>query len=734
MAISQTMSLNDGMSNVLKTIYQFIQPVLQAMSNMQDMMETNVDPSFVDGATSSMIDAQAEAQALAAQVDTVYGHLNQLEGGASGVPPNIQRATQETQQLAQETQNAKRKWSLMEKIVGGLAIGRLIGAARGFFQQNKATADKYILVNSQIAMMNDGLRTNQELQRMIAQSAERVNGEFTMMASNIFKLNATVGDMFSNNASVVQFVESVKQATTLSGSDLHGLDMALKAIDRSMAQGAMTAQDFDMMKRYSVRSVQAIADYMGVSIGEARGLAQQGRITADVIASSMLGAVDDINAEFGTIPKRWEDIQTQMRNASLRAFSGLSNVFSEFINSEAFKRALRAWMAGLQILARVMTVVFRIATTIFTGIMDVVSRMARFIINNIDWMIAGFGALVVALGIVKWAAIQTAIVKMAAAVKSAIAWMIKLWPITLIIGAILLLLYILDLFGISVADVLGFVAGLFGGLFAFLWNSIASTWNFIATFVEFFANVFRDPVGAIQMLFYNLWSNILNWIAMVVDATGRVGNAIADGILLGVNAAITGINWLIRALNRIPGINLNEMNSVATRAETGGSAGDAIRGMLTRPEVSDDYWHAPRMEMMNIADTASAWNDGVSGFVGGLGDRLSNLVNQQSGDYGLGTDIGLDQGFLDSMQGIEDTLGRGNNIGNIGSILDDVNLGDEDKKLFRDLAERDFILNYQAVSPNLSISVVNNNNEMTADELADEIADILSDAVDSALD
>lgn len=98
---------------------------------------------------------------------------------------------------------------------------------------------------------------------------------------------------------------------------------------------------------------------------------------------------------------------------------------------------------------------------------------------------------------------------MAPILAQAAAWALVNAPLVLTIALVALLIRVAMDAGVTIEDVVGFVGGLLGGLYAFGYNLIADIWNFIATFAEFFANVFVDPIGSIERLFLGLADSVL---------------------------------------------------------------------------------------------------------------------------------------------------------------------------------------------------------------------------------
>lgn len=75
----------------------------------------------------------------------------------------------------------------------------------------------------------------------------------------------------------------------------------------------------------------------------------------------------------------------------------------------------------------------------------------------------------------------------------------------------------------------GIIAGVFGVLGAIIFNIFASLWNTVAIFVNFLANVFQDPIAAIQVLFYDLAINAITSLKKITDAIGTVFSKLTGG-------------------------------------------------------------------------------------------------------------------------------------------------------------------------------------------------------------
>ena len=120
---------------------------------------------------------------------------------------------------------------------------------------------------------------------------------------------------------------------------------------------------------------------------------------------------------------------------------------------------------------------------------------------------------------------------------SGLATMAAWSPITLIILAIgagvALLVFLLNQAGVSFEEMGGVIGAVFGALYSVFYTVIARWWNLTATFTEFFANVFDDPVTAVANLFLDLFDNIMDIVetaAKAIDAL--LGSNLSGAVFL----------------------------------------------------------------------------------------------------------------------------------------------------------------------------------------------------------
>ena len=182
--------------------------------------------------------------------------------------------------------------------------------------------------------------------------------------------------------------------------------------------------------------------------------------------------------------------------------------------------------------------VMRLLTAV-TNLLDTLQNTGALdgvcVVLNVIMGLLGYAATAVSwiaqVVVDNWPTVSAILTAIAIVLAQAAAWALANAPLIMMIGLVALLISAAMEAGVTIEDVVGFVGGLLGGLYAFGYNLIADIWNFIATFAEFFANVFVDPIGSIERLFLGLADSVLGVLETIANAIDAVfGSSLSDAV------------------------------------------------------------------------------------------------------------------------------------------------------------------------------------------------------------
>lgn len=618
------------------------------------------------------------------------------------------------------------------------------------------SGDDYIQTMARLKTIEDGTRTGQELQDGIMAAAQRSRTGFGIMADSVAKLRSQAGEAFKSNDEAIAFAEQLNKLYKIGGASLEQQKAGTLQITQALASGVLRGDEFNSMMENAPLVAQKLARHLGVSVGQLREMAKDGQLTGDTLKNALLGSAVETNAEFAKMPMTFADMMTQVGNVASYAFQPLIQAWQEFINSTAGQN----FMAGLE---TAMFAIGQIALWLF-----------NLFVAGWNWVTENINFVITALIMVATVATIVGIAIFIAGMIAQAPWALVYLVMIGIIAVALLIATALNAMGISfldvaaaivaafvfvgtvVYDIIMFVINLVMYMIAPIVNIFIGIYNIALAVAEFLRNVFKHPIYSIRKLFYNLIRTVLDYFASFVDGVVNVAQSIGNAFIAGANMAIKAINWIIDALNKIPGVNLGKVGEMGYMSNDGSFANGirAMGEMFNPGEAPDDYESFDGMRanmitpgglwdgMKNPFSTAGNAFSGTKAFGQGVGDAMQGFADKMKGQDELASKFdqmnqtpagaGAPSG---GAGGLGDKLGKGKNIGNVGKIEDEVKLKDEDIKMMRDVAERQYIIDYQVLTPQVSVNYESKNSatEEDIDDLVGKIEDKIVGLVNSDL-
>lgn len=544
---------------------------------------------------------------------------------------------QKQQQHTKKTEETQSSWS---KLVNTIRSAAVVAGGVALVKNIMAAADQQSTLNARLSMMTDSLEESAALQDRIYQAAQRSRGSYNNTADMVGKFGTLAPDAFNNNAEIVDFAEQINKHIALSGASGSAADGAILQLTQALGSGVLRGEELNSVLEQTPTIAQAIAEYMGMSVGEMRELASDGAITADVVKNALLATAEETNARFEQMPMTFAQLWT----------SGLNAV-------------QQAAMPVLQAIAKGAT-------------------MIRDNWSTIAPVLAGVAA---AAGVVAIAlAAQAAATWIAKAANDGLVASLLANPLT----------WIAVLIGVVVAAIVRWIQSVGGISVAWLIakNYVLSACSAIQIGVMTAVFGVQNWLDAMNLKFQTVGVNIANAVG---DMKVNVLTLIQDM----VNGAIDLLNGFISSVNKIPGVAIDLVDKVtfaasaAAENEAAKSArASKLNGLQAQVEANKASREAQISQMKAEAEAQKA-------------ERLAGIAAAKEQAQAAGEEAGGGSGDIPAYQGGE--LDKVGTVGKVKSIDGDVNLSDEDIKLYRDLAERRYMNNVelQTLAPNITINV-----------------------------
>ena len=244
-------------------------------------------------------------------------------------------------------------------------------------------------------------------------------------------------------------------------------------------------------------------------------------------------------------------------------------------------------------------------------------------------------------------------------------------------------------------------------------NYVLSAWSLIQ--IGIMTGVFnvQNWLDAMNLKFRTIGVNIANSVG---DMKVNVLTLIQDM----VNGAINLLNGFISSVNKIPGVaidlvdNVSFAASAAAENEAAKSArASELKGLQSQAEANKASREAQLSQMKAEAEAQKA-------------ERLAEIAAAKEQAQAAGEAAGGGSSEIPPYQ--EANIDKVGTVGKVKSIDGDVNLSDEDIKMYRDLAERRYMTNLelQTLAPQINVSIPESAaKNLTAQDVADAIETVL---------
>lgn len=197
-----------------------------------------------------------------------------------------------------------------------VAVKGLLGAFLGF-----QGLSAFVRIADQVTVLNARLKlatkTQEEFNRAQAgtfELAQRTRTSLTATVELYARLERSTRDLNVNQETLLQLTETINQAAQLSGGG-PGAEAALFQLSQGLASGQLRGEELNSILEQTPRLAEAIADGLGLPIGKLRELAQEGGLTAEVVARALLETRDKVAGEFAQLPRTVAGAFTQLANS-----------------------------------------------------------------------------------------------------------------------------------------------------------------------------------------------------------------------------------------------------------------------------------------------------------------------------------------------------------------------------------------------------------------------------------
>lgn len=710
MNIRNSISLNDRVTPTLKAI-------MKAMDSTIKVMES-IDKHANHGVQSKAYQrAEADIRKANNQLIMMRNHTSLAADGANDVASAWNNVNKTLGKSKSSFGN------IFSSIAGG--IYTIKSGLRGITSMADV-ADSAISDTAKLKLFNTSGSSDMQVYGQVYKTAQASRSDLSATAGLAQRI--MLSDVYKGKGatrSAIDLAGTINKAMVLGGGSSQENNRAIIQLSQGLSSGLLQGDELRSLREQSPYLAKILAEglskiddkFIGTTIGDLKELGAQGELTSEVVVKALQSMSDQIDETFDTsAPKTFSGAMTSIGN-TVKFFISILNQadgpLGKFNQSVWNLADYLSSPQGFEFLSSLIPVLNMVVFAF-----DALSGTIQFVGNNMSWiapilgtilgLLAAYNAYLAISKAITWAtgiahgiaavaayvnasaqlkAAQAASAAGSAAGASAVAFLTEaqataaataaqhgfnaaLWasPITWIIVAIIVLIGLIFLIVAlvnnatgSTISALGIIVGAVLTVVAIIWNTVVGVINsiiqFFWVFVDFFLGIIEFILNCCMGGFDSFGGAVANLIGQIISwflTLGKVVTKIID--------AIFGTDWT------------GGLNALQDKVIAWGKNDTAITVTREAPSLKDigvDRW-----SYSDAYNTGYDFGSGVQDKIGEFGiDDLSGSISD------LPTEI------------------TGGNLDSVGEVGSDVNISDEDIKLLRDMAARDYLLQLQTITP-----------------------------------
>ena len=763
--IRNTIALQDRMTPVLTAVVSSLRSTQNALAGVDDVSSAafNQMRADINIAHNALTSLGGAAGATGSQFQSSIQ-------GATDTTNNLNRQMNNTEREANETHSAFAGWQAAI-ITANQALGLVRSAIEGI-NNGMQIVDKYNNLNARVALVNDGLQTQAELQDKIFLAAQRSFATYESVADTVAKLNLLAGDAFSSNDESIKFAEIMNKSFAVAGTEAGQMTAALLQMNQALASGRLQGDEYRSIIENAPLIANAIADYMGKSRAEMKELSSQGVITSDIIKAAVFKAGDDIEKKFQAMPMSFGQAMNVIQNEAIRTFEPVFKMISNGINSNGWK-GFASTISGVisevagQLQYWITLVQGILASPGFQQFAQILVNSFAAVMVALEWTITGMLKIANEFFYV-WPLIEPVVLGVVAALTLYKAALMASAAWTAISSGVMVAYNAAQTFvSIGYGVLTGSTAAASAAQFVYNSALLACPLTWIVLAIIAVIAVIYLAVAA----FNRLAGESVSATGMIVGVIFAAGATIANFVIGILNALIqavwtifaqpfvSAIEWVINAanggFNSFGGMVANligqitgwflQLGRVVTRIidaifGTNWTAGlESLRSTVMAWGKSDKAITLTKKEMPAIArvNTGAWYNKGY-----GIGENFANSMSGifSAGIVGAGPQKDYAQTLKDSLNnasniaantaGINDKL-NGKNGG--AKVKGEVSITDEDIKLLKDVAAVEWVNKFTTLTPTMNIQFGDVHETADTNGILKAVETMIVDAYSSSL-
>ena len=237
-----------------------------------------------------MADAQLIAQ-LKLDASQYNKEMKNATDAAKSAAHSIDNTSAEINKLgSQSNQSAGYLKSLTGAVIGYVSAQKLIAAS-----------DEWTTLNNRIRLVTSTQAEFAAAQSSLVSISQGTGQALNSIGSTYQALARSQKELGLTQKEVLQLTDTISKTMVIGGGTAEGNAAALIQLSQAFSSGVLRGEEFNSVMEQAPALAKTMAEGLGVPVGALRQMANDGKLTADVVTKALMKMKDSVDTQFKTM-------------------------------------------------------------------------------------------------------------------------------------------------------------------------------------------------------------------------------------------------------------------------------------------------------------------------------------------------------------------------------------------------------------------------------------------------
>ena len=226
------------------------------------------------------------------------------------------------------TDSASKSTESMTSTAKGLTIAMTALATSMAVTKYIDYADEMTIINSKLSLVTDStddlVRVQSSLFEIAKDSRQAIEPTVTLYS----RMARATDELGTSEADLLKVTETINKALQVSGATTMESASTITQLSQAMASGVLRGEEFNSIAENGARINQIFAKSLGVTIGELREMASEGKITTEVMLKALLDGASDVSDEFDVMGITFGQSAVVLDNSAIKMVGAIDKIIN----------------------------------------------------------------------------------------------------------------------------------------------------------------------------------------------------------------------------------------------------------------------------------------------------------------------------------------------------------------------------------------------------------------------